>query len=104
MLDTIRTRGVASNGLIGKRTKLEYEAIETQVSFLQGKVLTVIDAILSDERQLKATKDLIKSAFSEQLSWIGQLCYPEVQMMSKDELRAMGADPEKIERETETLA
>jgi hypothetical protein len=100
---TIRTRG-ATTGIPTKRTPLDYEAIESQVSFLQGKVLTVIDAAILDERQLKATKDLIKSAFSEQLSWIGQLCFPEVVMASRDEMTAKGEDVEKIEREAETLA
>lgn len=49
---------------------LPYGSIETQVKYLQGKVLTVIDASFSDERQLKAVKDLVNKTFSEQLDWI----------------------------------
>jgi hypothetical protein len=54
--------------------QLSYTAIETQVRFLQGKVLTVIDAAMPPSTQNKATKDLIKKAFSNQLSWMAELC------------------------------
>ena len=55
--------------------KYTYQTVETQVKYLQGKVLTVIDASFSDERQLKAVKDLINKSFSEQLDWIYELGY-----------------------------
>lgn len=35
---------------------------------LAGKVLTVIDASIADAKQNKAMKDLLKKAFSEQIS------------------------------------
>lgn len=59
--------------------KLPYDAIESQVKFLQGKVLTVIDASYQEGGQKKAVKDLINKAFSEQLTWILQLCVPNPQ-------------------------
>lgn len=52
---------------------LRYEYIESQVKNLQGKVLTVIDAVFSEGEQRKAVKDLINSKFSEQLDWISEL-------------------------------
>ena len=66
---------------MGTPNKLEenplytYGTVETQVKFLQGKVLTVIDASFSDERQLKAVKDLVNQVFSQQLDWIYELGY-----------------------------
>ncbi len=49
---------------------LSYDAVKTQVGFLQGKVLTVLEAILPEGRQFKAAKDLVNNAFREQLDWI----------------------------------
>jgi hypothetical protein len=44
-------------------TKWDIEAVAAQLSFLQGEVLTVIDAVLPPGAQLKAVKDLVKGAF-----------------------------------------
>lgn len=41
--------------------------VEAQLSFLEGKVLTVIDAAISGT-QNKAAKDLVRAAFREQLN------------------------------------
>lgn len=57
-----------------KEVEINYNIIETQFKFLQGKVLTVIDATFSDKEQKKAVKDLINKSFSEQLNWVAQIC------------------------------
>lgn len=58
---------------------LPYSAIEAQVRYLMGDVLTVIDASFSEGEQKKAVKDLIKSKFSAKLSWLYELCgYPNL--------------------------
>jgi len=57
-----------------KETKLGFSPIKSQLNFLKGKVLTVIDASIQDEIQRKAIKDLIHNAFEEQIDWIYQLC------------------------------
>ena len=54
---------------------MAYSAIRAQFTFLEGKVLTVVDAAFSDPIQRKATKDLIKGSFREQLKHIGNLLY-----------------------------
>jgi len=60
-----------------KEIPLEYSAIESQMRFLEGKVLTIIDASYGDLVQRKAIKDLIKGVFGSQMSWIYELCgYP----------------------------
>jgi hypothetical protein len=54
---------------------LHYDGIEAQLMFLKGKVLTVIDAVLVEDKQCSATKDLIHQQFREQLDWIHQLAF-----------------------------
>jgi hypothetical protein len=83
---------------IGEPKKLSHTAVQSQLSFLQGKVLTIIDASFADERQLKAVKDLIKGAFHSQTTWITQLCWPELPISTKDELIAQGIDVDAVER------
>lgn len=53
-----------------KSTPMLYNGIESQIKFLQGKVLTVIDASMPSGEQKKAIKDLINQKFSEQLNHI----------------------------------
>ena len=90
----------APNTLLGKEVKLGYDAIESQVKFLQGKVLTVVDASYTNinERQLKAVKDLINKSFSEQLNWISKICFPDLRIMSREEAESSGIDLDKVER------
>ena len=60
-----------------KEQKLSYKEITSQISFLEGKVLTIIDASYTDLVQRKAVKDLIRDKFSGQMNWIYELCgYP----------------------------
>lgn len=54
---------------------LHYDGIEAQLMFLKGKVLTVIDAVLVEEKQCSATKDLIHQQFREQSDFIHQLAF-----------------------------
>jgi len=82
---------------LGKEVKLDCSDITSQVNFLQGKVLTIIEASISDERKLKAVKDLIKSAFSNQLAYIGDLCFPECGIATRESIESMGVDVDKME-------
>lgn len=67
-----------SQKVVSNPRMLPYSAISSQVKHLQGKVLTVIDASMSNTDQRKAVKDLVNNAFSSQLSWIYELCgYPD---------------------------
>lgn len=86
---------MANPKLSGEVRSLDFSAIQSQVSFLEGKVLTVIDAIITDERQLKAAKDLVRTAFNDQLTWISRLCFPDLPMKTEGELKAQGIDPEE---------
>ncbi len=53
---------------------LPFDSIYTQLGFLKGKVLTVIDASFSDVTQRKAAKDLIHEAFRSQTEYIWEIC------------------------------
>jgi hypothetical protein len=81
--------------------KLSYGQVERQIKFLQGKVLTVIDASYSNEVQLKAVKDLLNRAFSEQLTRVLQLSFPTLPISSLEEVSELGVDVDKVEREAE---
>ena len=87
---------------MGTEVPLSYDDIQTQLGFLQGKVLTVVEAALEGEK-LVAVKSLIKKMFSEQTAHIGGLCYPRVHMMTRERVNETIGDVEKIEREAEPL-
>ena len=53
---------------------LPLTAIHAQMSFLEGEVLTIADAIFQDRQQNKAVKDLLKAAFRKRQEYIAELC------------------------------
>jgi len=76
--------------------ELGYKAIAAQISFLLGKVLTIIDASIEDEQRNKAIKDLIRNAFSDKLDWIYQLCgLPEINDVIGDGEEIIGDLPDQ---------
>lgn len=70
---------------MGKPEPLDADVIGGQLFFLQGKVLTIIEASVTNTEQLKAIKDLVKNAFSDQQSYILQMCYPQTQFLTRDQ-------------------
>lgn len=70
---------------LGPAKELGLDSIHSQVKFLQGKVLTIVEASVVDKVQLKAIKDLINTTFSDQLQYIMQLCYPDTVMLTSDQ-------------------
>ena len=96
-----KTKKLSLNPALGKEHTLNYFEVESQVKFLQGKVLTIVDASYSNVEQKKAVKSLINSVFSTELAWILQLCAPETPIYSKEQCEAEGLDIEKIEAEAE---
>lgn len=86
---------------LGRNVNLPHSAIQAQFGFLQGKVLTVVEAALEGTK-LEAVKSLIKKMFNEQQSWVTELCYPEVRMLTTDEARAKIADIDEVERNAQS--
>lgn len=68
-----------STDLTGKEIKkwedkgssaFDYSVVCNQIKRLLGQVLTVIDASYTNERQLKAIKDIVRNHFSNELSYL----------------------------------
>lgn len=53
---------------------------------LAGKILTIVDAAISEERQNKATKDLVKSQFRSIIGRYEDICFFGKQGSSYPEL------------------
>lgn len=94
---------VMSKTLLGKEMPQNWYVINNQLGFLRGKILTLIEASISNPEQQKAVKDLAKSIFNEQASWICQLYYPETQIRSREEVKASGEDVDEIERSAQVV-
>ena len=58
-----------------KEVELGYGSIEAQVKFLQGRILTIIDASYQNNEQKRAVKDLINKEFSANLNWLYDLTH-----------------------------
>lgn len=56
---------------------LDYYAIEEQIKYLMGEILTFIDATHSDIDQRKAQKDIVKNYFYQRLNFIKTLYFGE---------------------------
>ena len=52
---------------------LSLDCISTQLQFLLGEILTIVDASVVDSTQRKAVKDLVKSKFYSRNDWFIQL-------------------------------
>lgn len=94
---------------------VRWNIIVEEVSILQGKILTIIDAVYSTPEQNKAVKDLIKDAFWKNLDGFRDLCFKDGMMMSenyansliksdaliltREQAEKMGLDVDKIEAE-----
>ena len=50
-----------------------YSLIEFGVNKLAGKILTLVDATMSEPRQNKAFKDVIRNYFAEEFSFFSEL-------------------------------
>jgi hypothetical protein len=68
-----------------------YEFVERNLSWQLGQVLTIIDASISDKKQNKAIKDLIKNSFHDRIHFVykklsGEEIYNDLQQSCNDEL------------------
>lgn len=73
----------------GTESAMRYSLISKQLQYVMGEVLTTLEAVIPDNRQLLATKSIIKSQFSRKLDWVYEQCgSPE------DEADFVGLDEE----------
>ena len=55
--------------------ELHFNEISTQLGFLEGKVLTLVDATFGDREQRKAFKDMVRAQFRAQKTHIESICF-----------------------------
>jgi len=60
--------GQLGEGSIYEEKKVSYYYIEDMLRMLSGRVLTIIDASISEEKQNKAIKDLVKKEIWTQIN------------------------------------
>lgn len=53
---------------------MRFSFVSLHLKHLMGEVLTTLEASISDERQLKATKSIVKNYFGRKLDWIYENC------------------------------
>ena len=81
-------------GPLGEPQKIYVSVAERALNHAQGKVLTILEAVLVDKSQLKAVKDLIKSEFSDCHMAVSGIAYPDTRMMTDVEAEVTGAKVE----------
>jgi hypothetical protein len=57
---------------------LKFGCIQPNISGLEGKILTIIDASISDKEQNKAIKDLVRGEFRNTIDWFYQISHTEL--------------------------
>jgi len=75
-----------------KEVELSYDQIRAQIKFIQGQVLTVVDASYGDAVQRKAIKDIINNYFSDSLNWLYDLSHEGVQSLGETEMVQVDTD------------
>lgn len=82
---------------------MEYSVALESLKNISGKMLTFIEATMSDQEQRKASKDIIKGFFSEEMSRVSSLCFSTDWMtptvdpsITDEELEKMSVDIEDI--------
>ncbi len=58
----------------GQENYLRFSYVSRQLRYLQGEILTILEATIDDERKLKAVKDLVKDKISAKISWVYENC------------------------------
>ena len=66
---------------------MNYSMFESRVKFLQGKVLTIVDASYQEKEQRDAVKSLVNNVFSQQLTEVYDWTHPNIQSLSEADMR-----------------
>jgi len=57
--------------------KLYHNEAVSAVRHLSGRIFTLLDAIITNEKQLKSVKDIVRNELSETYSWLYKAAYKE---------------------------
>jgi len=63
---------------------LSGHSVSSQIRFLAGRILTIIDASIKEEKQNKAIKDLIRNEVANTLSYITTLVLGDFELVVSD--------------------
>lgn len=96
---------------------LRYGIIIDELSDLQGKIMTLVDATFSDIEQRKAQKDMLRSIIYTKMDDFRKYCYADqfnicvnqgnqfidadAIILSEEQAKKLGLDTEKIKAEAE---
>ncbi len=58
----------------GDENYMRFSIVSMHLKHLMGEVLTTLEASIADERQLKATKSIVKNYFGRKIDWVYQQC------------------------------
>lgn len=86
---------------LGESKPIHIDDASRAVNFLQGKVLTVIEALNLPKPQEKAVKDLIKSNVSDCHMALLGIAYPDTKMMNEAEVEVTGVAGEAMNGKSE---
>jgi len=86
---------------IEKGEPIVYSEFEGRVKYVQGKILTVIEASIADKQQCKAVKDIVKHIFSEELTKMFNWCHPHCQMLTESDMVDSTGDIEPFIKENQ---
>jgi hypothetical protein len=75
MLKNSPTPDISQLPAMPSESLVSYQCIESHIKYMAGKILTIIDASVSNELQNKSVKDLIKSQIKETLFQFQDACF-----------------------------
>lgn len=77
--------------------------VERRVKYIQGKVLTVIDAVIADKEQKKATKDIINQIISNELNRLSDSATGFHTLTESDMIQFSGSEEKFLEQQVEPV-
>lgn len=68
---------------------MPHEIVEAHLNLVQGKVLTLVDALFPEGAQNKSVKDTIKSFFRSELQEVWRYCHPKIKPLTEAEMERL---------------
>lgn len=59
---------------IPEKNTMHFEFVRDNLKELEGRMLTIVEATVEKDRQ-KATKDIIRDAFTAKYDWLFEYCF-----------------------------